>query len=134
MPMTVTIDAGDAAGYLHAVVRGEFYLEEAQRTFLEVLEVVVRDRFLRVLLEGVAITGEPTTIERFYYAKFAAAAVALSTDQDATVSPRFAYVLKRPVLDPLRFGENVAVNRGMNIKAFEDLEAARRWLGLLREN
>jgi hypothetical protein len=134
MPMSVTIEADYDAGCLHAVVRGEFSLEEAQRTFLQVLEVIVRDRLYRVLLEGLEVTGEPTTIERFYYGKFAAAAVAVSTARDATVSPRFAYVLKYPVLDPTRFGETVAVNRGMNTKAFEHLEAARRWLGLLPED
>jgi hypothetical protein len=134
MPMIITIETGDDADYLHAVIRGKFRLDEAQRTFLTLLEVVVRNRISRVLLEGLEITGKPTTIERFYYAKFAAAAVTISTGRDALFRPRFAYVLKHPVLDPQRFGENVAVNRGMNVKAFEDLEAARRWLILPGEN
>ena len=133
MPMTITIEADGDAGYLHAVVRGEFRLHEAQRTFLEVLQVITRDRLYRVLLEGLEVTGEPTTIERFYYGKFAAAAVTIATARDAIVSPRFAYVLKYPVLDPMRFGEIVAVNRGMNIKAFEQIEAARHWLDLRKE-
>lgn len=36
--------------------------------------------------------------------------------------------------DPRRFGESVEVNRGMNVKAFEDLDAARRWLALAGED
>ena len=46
------------------------------------------------------------------------------------VSPatRFAYVLEEPMLDPDRFGETVAVNRGMIVRAFDNLEAARAWL------
>ena len=130
MPMTVAINPGAETGYLHAVIRGDFCLADAQRTFLQVLEAVVRDRFLRVLLEGLEITGEPDTIERFYYGKFVAAAVAVSADPNGPTHPRFAYVLKHPVLDAQRFGETVAVNRGMSVKAFDDLAAARRWLGV----
>src|SRR5688572_3392548 len=128
MPMTITIESRKDAADLHAVVQREFRVDEAQRTFLTLLEVVVRDRICRVLVDGLEVTGEPTTIERFFYGKFAAAAVSISVGRDASDNPRFAYVLKHPVLDPMRFGENVAVNRGMKVKAFEDLEAARRWL------
>ena len=47
-----------------------------------------------------------------------------------TLAPRFAYVLEEPMLDPERFGETVAVNRGMRVRAFDNLEAARAWLEL----
>ena len=40
----------------------------------------------------------------------------------------FAYVLEEPILDQGRFGETVAVNRGMRVRAFDSLEAARGWL------
>jgi hypothetical protein len=49
---------------------------------------------------------------------------------DSLRSPAFAYVLKEPVLDPQRFGQTVAVNRGMNVKTFDNVEQARTWLGL----
>jgi hypothetical protein len=41
---------------------------------------------------------------------------------------QFAYVLQEPVLDPKRFAETVAVNRGMWAKAFDNLEDALGWL------
>ncbi len=40
----------------------------------------------------------------------------------------FAHVLKEPVLDPQRFGETVALNRGMNVRTFDNLEDALAWL------
>ena len=43
-------------------------------------------------------------------------------------SIRFAYVLKEPVLDPKKFGETVAVNRGMLIRVFDNPEEALQWL------
>ena len=44
------------------------------------------------------------------------------------IVPRFAYVAHAPVRDPERFGETVAVNRGMNVKVFETPEDAMEWL------
>jgi hypothetical protein len=41
----------------------------------------------------------------------------------------FAYALEEPVLDPKRFGETVALNRGMNVKTFHNLNDALRWFG-----
>ena len=42
--------------------------------------------------------------------------------------PKFAYALKSPVLDAERFGEIVARNRGMKVKAFESVQEAMDWL------
>jgi hypothetical protein len=44
--------------------------------------------------------------------------------------PQFAYLLIPPVGDPQRLGENAAVNRGMFVKVFEDLDDALKWLGI----
>src|SRR5262245_36109905 len=53
------------------------------------------------------------------------------TSENAGVSraAQFAYVLQAPVLDPQRLGEIVAVNRGMWVKAFDNLADALGWLG-----
>lgn len=117
-------------GSLHATVTGPFTLEEAKRTFLEILEAIAQHKMDKVLVDGRAIEGEPTTIQRFIYSEFAAAATRTLRERMAlSRPPQFAYVLQEPVLDPMRFGETVAVNRGMHVKAFDDLEDAIRWLG-----
>jgi hypothetical protein len=81
-----------------------------------------------VLLDGRTITGNPGTIERFFYGEFAADAVAKHHARSAARATRFAYVLREPVLDPQKFGETVAVNRGMLVKVFDSLEEALHWL------
>lgn len=43
---------------------------------------------------------------------------------------QFAYVIHEPLRDPGRYGETVAVNRGMNVKTFETPEEALEWLRL----
>jgi len=115
-------------GFLHAEAAGDFSLEEAKRTFLEMLEAVARHRVEKVLFDGGKLTGNPTTMERFYYGAFAANSVARFGDRGVSPVTQFAYVLREPILDPQRFGETVAVNRGMFIKVFDNLEDALGWL------
>jgi len=113
--------------FLRAEVSGEFSLAEAERTFLEVLDAIdVQNE--KVLFDGRQITGELTTMERFYYGEFVALNLSRYSEQSGHPAPQFAYVLQEPVLDPERFGETVAANRGMNVKAFDNLEAAVEWL------
>lgn len=117
------------SGLLRVAASGPFSLEEAQRTFLEMLEAVGRHRAEKVLFDGRQVTGNPEVMERFYYGRFAAdETVRLTRERDLSRAPRFAYVLHEPVRDPRRFGENVAVNRGMILKVFVTLEEAVEWL------
>jgi len=109
---------------------GEFSLEEAKRNFLEMMEAVALHRSKQVLVDGRTITGNPKTIERFYYGEFSADAVVQHQTRTSSGSVRFAYVLREPVLDPKKFGETVAANRGMLIRVFDNLEEALEWLAI----
>lgn len=115
-------------GLLYVEVAGDFSLEEAERTFREILEAVARHRVEKVLFDGRRLIGNPTTMERFYYGAFVAKSVARLGDSGVSPATQFAYVLTEPILDPRRFGETVAVNRGMFVKAFDNLEDALGWL------
>jgi hypothetical protein len=133
MGMSVSIGAG--SGLLRVIVTGEFSLAEAQRTFREILEAVARHHTEKILLDGRELKGEPTTIQRFLYGAFAAhAVVRYSSAHRASRPLQFAYVLQEPVLDPQRFGETVAVNRGMWVKVFANPEDALGWLRCTRAN
>ena len=113
---------------LRVCVTGEFSLEEAKRTFLETMEAIALHRTKRALFDGRTITGNPRTIERFYFGEFAAEASTNHQIRNSSTAPRFAFVLREPVLDPERFGETVAVNRGMLLKVFDNVEDALAWL------
>src|SRR5262245_35348563 len=127
--MDLSFQGGAGVGWLRVIVTGKFSLAEAQRTFLEMLEAVVRHHTAKVLCDGRALQGEPSTIQRFFYGEFAAAAVArYHSEHGLSPDAQFAYVLHEPVLDPQRFGETVAVNRGMWVKTFDNPEAALGWL------
>lgn len=127
--MTIHLEMRAESGVLHVDAAGRFSLSEAKRTFLEMLEAIARHGTPRVLLDGRQLRGKPEALERFYYGEFAAKSVREYPGGGMVPGTRFAYVLKEPVLDPKRLGETVAVNRGMNIKVFDNPEDARRWLG-----
>src|SRR5262245_33501972 len=109
------------SGTLYVEVTGTFTLEEAQQNFIEMLAAVREHGTEKILADGREVQGEPATIERFYYGEFAASAVRELVEGGWDHKPpQFAYVLREPVIDPLRLGETIAVNRGMNIKVFEN--------------
>ena len=128
-PMRMTHQMMADSGILRVTVTGPFVLETAQGTFLEVLELVKQHTAKKVLIDGLKVKGEPQVLERFLYGEFAAMAVADFRRFKADWTPKFAYVLQEPALDPRRFGETVAVNRGMRMKAVETEEEALEWLG-----
>ena len=119
---------------IHATLGGPFVLSGAKTTFIQILDELVQHRAKKVLIDGRTITGDPKTVERFYYGEFAAAALAEVSERGLSHVPQFAYVLSEPVLDKHRLGETVAFNRGMNVKAFDNLSAAEHWLGITIPN
>ena len=127
--MAMSLSTELQADCLHATVEGEFDLREAEELFLQILSAVEQYKSDKVLFDGQRVTGDLTTIQRFCYGEFVAKAVVAFVIRTGMQQPRFAYVLRPPVLDPLRFGEAVAANRGMQVKAFDNVPAARVWLG-----
>jgi hypothetical protein len=114
-------------GVFNAVVVGEFELALAQSQFIQLLDEAVQSGATKVLIDGRQITGNPSGFQRFLYGEFAAWAT-LDVMKQHNIRLKFAYVIHAPLRDPERFGETVAVNRGMNVKTFEDTNAALQWL------
>ena len=126
--MSMKLEISPEPGFLRADAVGEFSLGEAKRTFLEILDAVAKLKANKVLFDGRGLAGKPETMERFYYGEFVAKSVAEFANRGVSRATKFAYVLEHPVLDPRRFGETVAVNRGMSVKTFDNLEGALQWL------
>ena len=126
--MTMDVQMVPGTEYLTAVFTGAFALEDAKRIFRETLVAAGGAKASRVLVDARAVTGAPSDADRDTYASYAAQAVATARREQPGWDPRFAYVMHAPLRDPGRFGENVAVNRGMDVQTFEGLEAAVLWL------
>jgi hypothetical protein len=133
--MSMKLEICPESGFLRVRAAGVFSLVEAKRTFLEMLEAVARHNVVKVLFDGRGLVGAPEAMERFYYGEFAARAVGQSAARGIlSHSTQFAYVLEEPMRDKGRFGETVAVNRGMKVKTFDNQQEALGWLGILPAN
>ena len=117
-------------GFIYVVERGIFSVVEAEEKFKEILEFVAGKKVENVIIDARELIGNPKTMERFYYGKFVGDTIVDFASRGVSPYTKFAYVMKVPLLDPKRFGENVAVNRGCNCKAFDNLEDALSWLGI----
>jgi len=111
----------------NAVVVGEFELTPAEQQFIQILNEAVDKGATKVLIDGRQVTGRPSAFERFLYGTFVACA-SLEVWYRHKARLKFAYIIPNPLLDPERFAESVAVNRGMYVKAFDDENEAREWL------
>jgi len=132
--MSMILKISTESGFLHVIATGSFSLVEAKRTFIQVLEAVAQNKIESVLFDGRGLAGNPGVMERFYYGEFAAQAVAEFAARGVSPATHFAYVLEVPILDPRRFGQIVAVNRGMHVMVFDNLDDALRWLGIAPAN
>jgi hypothetical protein len=132
--MSMLLQMNSESGLLNVVATGTFSLAEAKRTFLQMLEAIALNKSRKVLFDGQELVGNPTTMERFYYGEFAAHNVMASAIQGVSPATQFAYVLREPLRDPQRFGETVAVNRGMIVKTFHSPDEALQWLGIAPAN
>ena len=129
--MAITLRITVQPGVLFVLAQGEFSLDEAKQSFLDIIDSMEQNQSRKVLFDGREITGMVDVIERFYYGEFMAAALdRLKKSSRYDGNPQFAYVLREPILDPLRLGETVAVNRGANVKVFDNVREAREWLDL----
>ncbi len=98
---------------------------EVKMLISRTVDAVLEHRKSRVLIDANGVTGDLSTMERFDCSVFLAEEINLRALGKLA---KITVVAKEPPLDPQRFGETVAVNRGVNVKAFTVLDEAIAWL------
>jgi hypothetical protein len=126
--MSMNLDIDCEQDYLRVRVTGEFSLPEANDCVVAIFEAIAQDGVQKVLVDCRQLKGEPTTMERFVHATFAVREMERFSTAGVFRGTRFAYVGNEPLIDRSRFGETVAVNRGLNVKVSLSLEGALQWL------
>ena len=133
--MRLTVKITPHPNVLHVLAAGQFDLVDAARSFLEVTKVIDKHQSEKVIFDGRGVFGNVKAAERFYYGELVALTLRKpQPDGGYHAGPQIAYVLVEPVLDPARLGETVAVNRGANVKMFDDYEEAIQWLGVTQDD
>jgi hypothetical protein len=110
--------------YLHLYCKGLYEFKELKNAFEEAFDLALRNELQKILVDGMELFGKPpTTLERFKLGEYVA--------ELCRQFGRPVYIAvtgEIPIVDPKRFGETVARNRGANGKVFTDLGEAKAWL------
>jgi len=131
--MGLTIDLQSRKYYLLAALSGAFSVRGAQDAYDRAVKAALPLGFSRILFDASAVTGNPSQDERYSLGVFVAAGQRLLA---ASTPPRYLQVAvygHQPLIDPNRFGETVALNRGAKVKVSERLDEALAWLGVSPE-
>jgi hypothetical protein len=114
--------------FLHCRASGMYSFEDGCWMLDEVVAESTQRGATRVLVDCLLIVGSPTMFDRYALAEFLAQEV-VGYIIAGKIVPRLAILGREPLVDPNRFGELVARNRGVQTKTVEQMEDAVSWLG-----
>jgi len=114
--------------HLYIEGSGDFSVEQACRLFTEAMEFISGKDVRRILMDARQVKGQPGTLEYFRYGEFIAAEIVRFSRVGKIGPLRIAYLALPPLLDPGRFTQTVATNRGATVIATDDMDEAMHWL------
>lgn len=109
--------------YLSVNVSGYFSLSDAKKMFTEALEVLYEIKLSRLFFNVHKVKGKVTTMDRYDLGEYAAVE-AINFLLKGLPKITISFYGVEPIIDPERFGELVAKNRGLNIKVTTDKNEA----------
>jgi hypothetical protein len=128
--ITLTVDFDPHQHYLLAIVSGDYTLRAAQDIYDQAIKIAIAGGHTRILIDASRVTGAPTQDERYVLGLFFAAEQRILASKTPPLEVQVAVYGRQPLIDPDRFGETVAVNRGAKVKVSERLDEALSWLGV----
>ena len=111
--------------YIFTEMSGTFQLDKFKDLLKESLSACAEHDKSKLLIDIRTLEGEVAIFERYELATYFAN---LSQSDPKTMEVQVAVVGYTPIVDPNRFGEKVAVNRGVNAKVTTDITEAYNWL------
>lgn len=128
--MTLRVELESRKHYLRAAVSGAYSLRAAQDVYDQVVKAALANGHTRALIDASGVSGVPTQDERYMLGLFVAAEQRILASKTPQLTVQVAVFGHRPLIDPDRFAETVAVNRGAKVKVSERLDEALAWLGV----
>jgi len=116
-------------GYVHAVISGAFTLDSAKDAFRGILQAAAGRAEPRILMDCTRITGEMTVQDRLEFGSYMAEQQSLVLGR-LPGGPQVAILAVPPIMDPGRFTQAVANNRGVRMRASESPQELLSWLGV----
>lgn len=132
--MGINLRMEPRTAYLYAEVSGTFERESAQDVSAKILDACSQHGLSKVLVDLRTLSGSLTVIDRWDYSEFMAAEIHNRLNSGKLEKKVYLAYLGDELIDPQKFGQIVATNRGINVKATTDVKDAFRWLGVEMEN
>ena len=126
--MSISMRFAPRDEFLYCQASGDYSFEDACLILRDVLAESAQRGAMKVLVDCLEMGGSPTALERYALSDFLAHGV-VDRMSEWKRAPRFAFLGKPPLVDPNRFGELVATNRGVQMKTVNRMEDALNWLG-----
>ena len=95
-------------------------LEQVQQYGMDIIQACLQQQVSRVLCDECDLEYRLSTFDTYAAAEFIA--------ENAPLIAKVAIVCNPAFIKDALFWETVAVNRGLTIQVFKDIDAARRWL------
>jgi hypothetical protein len=119
--MSYQLTLHEKPGYLHAVIEGENTPENVKGYLQELLEVCSSRKCRRILLEE-RLKGEALPVGYVYEI------ISQASLKAQGLMEAIAFVDVFPRHENVKFGENVAANRGIPVKSFKTVPEAEEWI------
>ncbi len=115
--------------YLNVTVSGHFSLSEAKKMYTDSLEILLENKLAKLFFNVFKVEGKVSFIDRFHLGEFAAFE-SINYMGKGLLRITVSMYGKEPIIDPERFGEIVARNRGLNLKVTTTKKEAFQFLGV----
>jgi hypothetical protein len=123
-------DVEPRVGYLYVTLTGELAIGAAQSSFRELMSHAARLRQPRILIDcSRAGGGGWSPDDRYAFGSFLATEVQRVASQFPAF-PRIGIYAVAPLMDPNRYTQTVANNRGAQVRASDSLQELISWLGV----
>ena len=115
--------------YIQVTVNGKYDLNEVKRIFDIILDNAMERRISKILIDARNLSGTLTTMERYDIGEYLAKINFDFYQMPDTPPLRLACVAVEPPMEPSRFVQTVARNRGVDIMITDTMAEALKWLG-----
>jgi hypothetical protein len=122
-------EAEPRMGYLYVMASGELDVPGAQNALAEMLADAARRHQPRILLDCSRLLGQWGPDERYVIGSFIASEMQRRAGQFPE-TPRLAIYAVAPLMDPNRYTQTVATNRGAQVRTSDSLQELLSWLGV----
>ncbi len=112
-------------GFVLIAASGDYSIIKANHLFESAIDYALLHNKSKVLINVNNVTGNIPLMDRFYFAEH----LANYRKKHALAKvKKIAVVGQEPIVHSERFGEQVAVNRGVNSRVFTNMTEAYDWL------